>query len=260
MYRLVLSIFPLLLMALAVAGCGSNPGTANAPEPEGELFDMALATATLSGKVHFSGSAPAPEKIRMNGDPYCLRNNQNPLTEEVIVNEDGTLKNVVVFVRSGLGRRRFAKPTEPVVLDQNRCRFEPHVFTFMVSQPLRIRNSDATVHNIRTLSAENAPFNFGQPTQGLETDRVFAIEETPPFPIKCDVHNWMKAYAGVFSHPFHRVTGSEGTFEMKLPAGRFEIVAWHELFGEMKANVELAENASKQLDFTFEPGPRRAGN
>ena len=32
------------------------------------------------------------------------------------------------------------------------------------------------------------------------------------FLVKCDVHPWMSAYVGVFSHPFFAVTGDDGKF------------------------------------------------
>jgi hypothetical protein len=61
----------------------------------------------------------------------------------------------------------------------------------------------------------------------------------------------MIAYAGVFEHPFHTTSGDTGTYELRLPPGKFEIVAWHEKFGEQAASIEGAPNAMVELDFKF---------
>ena len=54
--------------------------------------------------------------------------------------------------------------------------------------------------------------------------------------IKCDVHSWMNAYAGVVSHPYFAVTAEGGAFELKnLPAGTYTIEAWHEKLGTQTA-------------------------
>ena len=69
---------------------------------------------------------------------------------------------------------------------------------------------------------------------------------------KCDVHPWMGAYVGVLEHPFHAVSGDDGTFAIKnLPAGEYELVAWHEKFGEQTQNVTVADGESKAVEFHY---------
>ena len=38
--------------------------------------------------------------------------------------------------------------------------------------------------------------------------------ETPEniIPIKCDIHGWMRAYVGVFDHPYFALTDENGDF------------------------------------------------
>ena len=67
------------------------------------------------------------------------------------------------------------------------------------------------------------------------------------FAIKCDVHPWMRSYIGVFSHPFFAVTGSDGKFTIaNLPAGTYEIEAWHEKLGTQKATVTVGASDTKR--------------
>jgi hypothetical protein len=61
----------------------------------------------------------------------------------------------------------------------------------------------------------------------------------------------MNAFVGVFTHPFHTVTHEEGTFELKVPPGKYEIAAWQEKFGyeldthhNLKAAREIGDSAT----------------
>jgi len=42
----------------------------------------------------------------------------------------------------------------------------------------------------------------------------------------------MGAFIGVFHHPYHTVSKGGGSYELKLPAGKYEVVAWHEKYGK----------------------------
>lgn len=45
---------------------------------------------------------------------------------------------------------------------------------------------------------------------------------------KGTIHPWMKAYLGVFEHPYFALSGADGRFTLKdLPPGEYTIEAWH---------------------------------
>jgi hypothetical protein len=98
----------------------------------------------------------------------------------------------------------------------------------------------------------NLVFNLAQPRQGLEATETFAIPEyMPPIPIRCDVHRWMNSFAGVFDHPFHTTSAATGTYSIDVPPGTYQIMTWHEEYGEMSSTVEVAPDATVELDFTY---------
>ena len=242
-----------LLLVLAACGGGSNDNGVP-PAPAGGAAGAApsgpaapAATASVTGKISFEGAVPPPTKIQMTADPYCAKNSKDPVTEEVKVT-DGGLENVIVYVSSAV-TSTFPTPAEAVEIDQNGCHYVPHVFTIMVGQSLKIKNSDETLHNIHAFAEANPQFNVGQPVKGMTNETKFDKAEMP-LPFKCDVHKWMSSFAGVFTHPYHTVTKAGGAFEIKLPPGSYEITAWHEKYGPMKQTIEV-KDGKNDLNFTF---------
>ena len=212
-------------------------------------------SARLVVKVVLTGSAPAPAKIQTTADPYCAKAHQaEPLLSQTVqVGADGALMDSLVFVKDGVSGT-YAVPQTPVTLDQKGCVYMPHIITLMAGQPLQIVNSDATLHNIHPLPVINAGFNIGMPIQGMKTNKMFQKAE-PVFHVKCDVHPWMSAYIATFTHPFFGVSNSLGTVELNnLPAGTFQIQAWHEKYGVQVQTVSVSAGETKQMTFTYKGG------
>jgi hypothetical protein len=73
-------------------------------------------------------------------------------------------------------------------------------------------------------------------------------------PFECNVHGWMNAFVGVLTHPFYATSGADGGFSIQgLPAGTYELEAWHEKFGTRTISVTVAENGSATAEFSFGP-------
>lgn len=224
---------------------------------------LAQDNGVVKGTVKFEGQPPKMKKIKMDTETTCKAHHDKagtpPRDETVVVNGNGTLKNVVVYVKSGLTKTDYPAPTEPVVLDQRGCQYLPHVFAVMVGQPVKILNSDEGVlHNIHAFSDKGNGFNKGMPgVKDLKIDATFKDEEVVK--IKCDVHGWMTSYAVVLKHPFSATTGDDGNFEIKgLPAGEYEIEAWHEKYGTKTEKVKVGAGESKDVAFAFQGEPGAA--
>ena len=151
----------------------------------------------------------------------------------------------------------FDAPTEPVKLDQQGCRYRPHVLGIRTKQPLEISNSDDTMHNVHAMPEANREFNVGQAIKHQVERRTFTKREVM-VPFKCDVHGWMHAFVGVMDHPYFAVTHDGGKFELKnLPAGTYTVEAWHEKLGTQTQKVTIAEKQAAEVTFTFKV-PRAA--
>ena len=246
-----------LAALFALAGCGGGEqeaGDQDGGEAMAEKQGPAVppdSQATVGGAVSFEGTAPEPEAIDMSAEEACAAayGDEGPATQHVQV-QDGGLANVFVYVKSEVGRD-FPTPSEPVVLDQEDCRYHPHVFGIRTGQTLQITNSDSLLHNINAQPTENRGFNISQPQAGMSTDREFSLREVM-IPVKCDVHGWMNAYIGVLDHPYYAVSSADGSYELTgLPPGEHVVEAWHERYGTMVDTVEVAAGGSATVGFTY---------
>jgi plastocyanin len=188
----------------------------------------------------------------MTSDPYCRKAHGEEIdVPKARVTTGGGIADVFVYVKKGVSGV-YAPPSRPVTLDQQGCEYVPHVFGLVVGQPLEVLNSDDTLHNVHAVAETNESFNLGMPLKGTRYTRRFEHPEVM-VKVKCDVHGWMHAYAGILPHPFFAVTDENGSFRIgDLPAATYELEAWHETFGTRAGSVTLADRESKTLTFTFQ--------
>ena len=168
-----------------------------APPPARPPSAPAAGGATVTGKVAFAGTAPAKEPIKMDADAFCksAHTRARSTRRRSVVNANGTLEWVLVYVKEGVTGKL------PGAHDAGHARparlpVPPARLRDQAGQPLKIVNSDGTLHNIHALPKVNAEFNIGQPFKRMETIKKFDKAEMP-VRFKCDVHKWMGAYAGV---------------------------------------------------------------
>ena len=208
----------------------------------------------ITGTVTYTGKVPALKPIAMNADPVCAtKHGGKPVPNEALLLGSGnTMGNVMVRVK-GPVKGSFPAPAKPAVIDQKGCLYHPHVLGIQVGQTLQLRNSDGLLHNVHALPKVNTQFNMAMPANRTTADHTFGKEEGM-FLVKCDVHPWMSAHVGVFSNPFFAVTGPDGKFKITgLPAGTYEVEAWHEKLGVRTAKVTVGA-APGTANFAFAPG------
>jgi plastocyanin len=217
-----------------------------APTPANKVASTAAgATATLDGVVRFAGAPPRRAPLPMQADPFCSRHAADD--EAVLVNANGTLKNVVVRV---LGAPQAAPPAEPVVVEQRGCQYVPRIATAVVGQEVRIGTRDPTLHNVHAYLASRTVWNVAQVPN--TPDIVKVLNEPGAFRLRCDVHQWMRGYVWVHDSSFIAISDDQGAFRIAgLPPGRYTVEAWHELYGTQQRELVAQAGASARADFEF---------
>lgn len=251
---------PLLTLAAAMLiGCsGSNQQQAE-PSVKAEkaapvYFKVDPSTAgIIQGSIVFKGRKPARTPVDMSSDPACVEaHHGKPFDESVVVNPNGTLANVFVYIKSGLENKTFEPPATPVTIDQKGCWFHPRVMGVQVGQVYHVTNSDPVTHNIHPLAQTNREWNHSQGPGDPELTRKFTKPEVM-VPVKCNIHSWMHAYIGVLSHPYFAVSNAQGSFQLgNLPPGDYVVAAWHEKYGTAEQKITLSKSGTSEVTFTFQ--------
>lgn len=213
-----------------------------------------LQTATaadITGKITLKGTPPAEVPLPL--DAVCGKlHSGSATTQFYVVGSAGELGDVFVYIKEG------AKPTpppaDPVILDQQGCVYTPYIFGIQTKQKLVIKNSDPGVlHNVHIMpdpKSGNKEINQAQ-LKGQDITKTFDNPEVL-LHFKCDVHNWMHAYAGVLDHPYFSVSGKDGTFKIaNVPPGKYVVEAYHRKAGKLTKEVTVSDQTQK-IDFTFE--------
>jgi hypothetical protein len=231
----------ILVLALACCARKESPkGAAHAADQAGSF-----GTSALHGKVTFHGTAPPPvSRPSRSSFPDCAHLPAPSGDPSLRLSPAGEVGDAFVWVKEGLPPGEYPPPSQPVTLDQRDCEFRPRVFGVQPGQPVMLVNSDPFLHNVHTLQ----DFNVPMPRQGMQTSRVFNHPGVMAV-VACDVHGWMRAWAGVVPHPFFAVTAPDGIFEITgLPAGHYTVEVWQERLGRTTREVTLTEGERAALD------------
>jgi plastocyanin len=218
----------------------------------GPLLNVsAQSSGTIEGHVKLTGTPPPNAVIRMGADPSCLKINagKRVVQQTVVRAADGGLMDVFVNVTGSFPQ--VAAPPASAVIDQQGCMYHPRVQGARVGQTLEVKNSDATLHNIHSLSTRGNNFNVGQPLAGMVYKYLLKTGEVMLY-VKCDVHPWMTGYIGVVSHPYFAVTDATGAFTIaNVPAGKQTVQVWHEQYGALTLAVDVKAGGTTTVEFAY---------
>jgi plastocyanin len=252
----LLFVAAVMTLASFLASCTHETDTSTSDNDlpvsnSGKPVDAATA-GSLTGVVKFEGVPRKMKVINMAAVPNCAKMHSSPaMTEDVLLGDNGTLQNVVVYLKGDFRQYSFdvAKPT--LTMDQTGCTYHPHVFALMTGQHLQITNSDQATHNVNAAARVNRRWNESQPAGAPPIDEVFEHNEIG-IPVKCNVHPWMKAYFAVFSTPYFQVTSEDGTFKISnIPPGSYTLAAWHEVYGVREQPITVSQKQEQSVTVTF---------
>jgi hypothetical protein len=123
-------------------------------------------------------------------------------------------------------------------------------------EPVKVRNSDGTLHNVHAYAGGETLFNEAQVRGGPELTKQAGVEPSSVITLKCDVHPWMEAFLYVTDHFFARVTDAAGRYKIeRVPAGPYQLEAWHPVLGKQIVPVVVRAGKTSVVNFNFSEKP-----
>lgn len=235
-------------LLLAATLCGFITGKVYAGKyKEVELKE----SGTIVGEVRFDGERPKRKKLKVTADAEHCGKKSIPNDDLVVSNELGVQWVVATITTISTGKPFPAEdPENPVQLDQNGCRFHPHVVVVPIDRTLKILNSDGIVHNVHLWGMKNEEFNRAMPGRVTSMDVSFFRKER--IRVGCDIHEWMGAWIVVAEHPYYAVTDKDGTFQLdNVPAGTHTVTIWHEKLGTQEKEVAVTPGDDARVEFVL---------
>ena len=180
----------------------------------------------ISGVVKFSGTAPKLEPLAVNKNrDVCGERKPN---EALVVGPQNGVRGSVVFIE-GVTRGKRAKGD--VVIDNHKCLFVSHVAAAMVGERVRVKNSDAILHNTHGFLGKPTVFNLALPNKDQMIDITKRLTKPGVVRVLCDAHPHMFGWLVVHDSPYITVTDDLGAFRIDgVPPGTWKVTMWHEGF------------------------------
>lgn len=231
---------------------------------------------TITGRVTFEGTVPAPKRFEVEKDPdVCGR--ERSLIEVAAAN--GFLQGAVV-VLEGVEKgkpfstegHRGSPPGEgafqysggdrlSLEVHTKRCNFGPFTGVLAADEPVRFLNHDPMKHVLHSFSA------FGEkglilrtihnrdihPETPIErTFRATRLKTSRVVRITCNRHDFMQNWLYVVRTPYFSMTDHDGRFTIdEVPPGRYELIAWHPALGLKRQAVSVTAAGQVEASFGF---------
>ena len=232
MTRLSSMFLSAVLIALPVSSMAAYEG--------GDVKDG----GTISGTVKFKGTAPAPKKLDVSKDKEVC--GKTPLTDESLIVSNGNLVNAVVTITDISKGKKME--VGKFTLDQQGCRYHPHVLAFPAGSTVTIVNPDGILHNIHSFSKVNTAFNMAQP----KFKKPWMLRSISPRPSRCDAM-FTAGWRGGWLRPQIRillVTDNSGSFKLTdVPPGTYTVEVWQQKLGKTTQKVTVKAKEDAKVNF-----------
>lgn len=153
----------------------------------------------------------------------------NEIKGKVSVQGIKSAENIAVYV-DAIPDKKFDAPKEPIVIDQRKMAFIPHVVAVQQGTTVEFLNSDPVGHNVYWPSVsgnKKLAHNLGTWPRGEK--KPFQFNDVGVASLLCNVHPEMSGYVVVAPTPYFAVTDKDGNFEIKnIPAGKYTLKTWSE--------------------------------
>ena len=195
-------------------------------------------TGSVAGTITFDGELPKIKPLSISADAAkgcCAEGESVDDTDmSLLVDKDSKgIANVVVALT--VEGHEVKLPEAPVVVDQQKCRFSPHITVVHEGTEIAFQNSDSVPHNVHTYPVKNPGINVTV-AAGKDTKQVLKTAE--PVKVACDIHPWMGGYVYVTDATHWTTTAADGSFSIDgVPPGEYKLEIWHEKLGKGKGTA-----------------------
>ena len=256
------------VLVLAMLGSTSEAGAY-------EIGEVANG-GTISGRVTFAGTAPAPKWFAVEKDTeVCGR--ERALIEVAVQN--GFLQGAVVVLEGvergkpfAAERHRGGLPGEgefrhgggehlSLEILTKGCNFGPFTGVVTSDEPVRFLNQDPMKHTLHSFSALGDKGRVLRTIHNRDIHADTAIERTfntsklktsRVVRIACNRHDFMQNWLYVVKTPYFSISDQEGNFTIdQVPPGRYELIAWHPALGLKRQGVRVTPEGTVELSFEF---------
>jgi plastocyanin len=218
---------PVALLALTCGGMAALPAVGQAVPAYGRI----------TGIVHLI--APAGTALRSGAYPSRQVIRNTPAAAEIA--------NVVVFVKNAPADTELAASRASVA--QRDEAFVPRVSAVTRGSSVEFPNFDPYFHNVFSLS-RGATFDLGRYRKGDTRERAFP--RAGIIKVYCHIHSEMSATILVFDHHLYATPSLDGTFTIEaVPAGSYQLSAWHERIGETTKPIQVAAGDAASVEFSL---------
>jgi hypothetical protein len=201
---------------------------------------------TVSGRVVFNGTPPAPAILKIDEDVQACGADRP--SDELLVSGSKGIQNVVLSIETVAAGKDWDLPGE-FVYDQKKCAFVPRIMLIKPEMEGAVLNSDSIGHNFHTISS--GIYNVNKKIQPGAKLVVAKGQVRKPGKIraKCDIHSWMGGWWVVAETPYTVVSDQDGKFSItNIPAGTYTLRIWHEKLGESQQKVTVKTGETTKAD------------
>lgn len=247
-----------------------------------EVVDISNGGA-LQGVVTMVGVVPAPKAYNLITYPdpeYCGRISNGHgwrLLRDFLVNDQGAVQNVVVFLEDVSSGKPFALSIPRI--EAKDCQFLPFTTVVRSGHGVEVINMDPVMHDIQayeTSHSQGARVLFNSPlpfNHRHQRDNLHATHDHQPgrslvqqftfnkgrktFVMQCGFHAYMESWAVVVENPYFSFTDENGKFHIdRVPPGTYELRAWHpSVKHEIRKRVTVSPGETVSVNFEL-PAPQ----
>jgi len=172
--------------------------------------------------------------------------------------EGQSMTNVVIALKP-VGIAAPVTLPATITVTQESLSFKPYISVIRKGSSVVFANRDTVEHHIKSFSSSR-PFEIAVHKPG-DTPPPIRFDSEGAIVAYCILHDWMRAYVYVADTPWYGVSDTSGLTRIEnIPAGDYEVTAWHPDLGQFKppltAKVTISATGTAQSAFKFEFKPR----